>query len=1057
LYLIKHIKFSIMRKLLVFLTLFFTFIFGLNAQLMNVKMSKAAVNAVGDTVNIDVTVTNFTNLIGAQFSINWDSTKFRYGAISNKITTALPGLLEIGFPSGNIKQGQVTFSWNDFSPASLPNDTRLFTIRLKAVGAPCDSIPIVLSDKPTKSEYYDDSFANTFIPTSTPGQAKINGSGCTGGGGGGTGTELVVKAPILTVLQGKEICIPLTVTNFKNIEGAQSKIKWDPAVLKLKTPIPPIKYDALPSNVYNTMQIGIGEFTFVWLAPGSTGPVTIPNGDRLMEICFEAIGPVGSMTTIDLLDAQGETEYINGASEKVPFINMDGKVTIVSVPPKILELNIGDVSVTGVGAEINVPFTVKNYTDIKAFQFAVIFDPAVLQFVDQNTIAYGSGAFATPNRFNVSYNAPGASTTTLPDGSLLFNLKFKVLAPCTKGTTPITVNDLAGYAIEFIDKDVIKVPYTVKQGSVNIICDGPPPPTCEVKSKTDVICFGQTNGAITVEVTNAEGCQCAWKKDGVAFGAPISTPNCNLSNIGPGVYTLEIICGNEVKCSSTATITAPTAINVVETITNLSCGTLGAISLSVTGGVSPYTYSWTGGITASTKDISGLSIGTYNVEVKDASNCSTTKSYTVTQPTPTPLNVVPSVVNIKCFGDATGSIKLTTTGGCSPYNYSWQGDDTNKTDTRLALIAGSYTVTVSDASSPSNSVTQIITVAGPTAALNVTSAPPIGSTGANGSIDVSVSGGTQPYEYKWEDSSVDSEDRTGLASGTFNLIVTDANGCIKTGSFVVPKLDVSGNPSFGTVRVSSQDLNAGFGISCVNLCDGVISGVLGNSGKAPFTVTISGASTKTITLNEVGPFSFNNLCVGNYTVKVTDSQSLSTSTPIIEVTQPTIIKITSKITCADGVLPIGAIDVTASGGAGSYKYNWSNGKTTEDIENLQQGTFTVVVSDANGCQETLSNIVKDCSVVDECFKEFTNIMTPNDDGANDFFKISCAPQFDNELFVYDRYGKLVYSQKNYDNLWNGKTISGTDLPENAYMWVMNVKYNDGSREAFKGAVTILRN
>ncbi len=1035
-----------MRKFFFLAALFFmigTSVFGQ----MNIKISKASAN-LGDTVNIDVTVTNFTNLVGTQFSINWDSTKFKFGQVTNLVPNNVLNDANVATPPA-LKQGQMTFLWFSAEPVSVPNDTRLFTLRLKTAGAPCDSVPVILSNLPARAEYYD---ANdkTLIPTSTAGQAKINGPGCPNGGGGtGGSTDLIVKAPTLDAQPNSVVCIPLTVTNFINIEGAQSKIKYDPTVLKYK---PPVKYDALPNNNYNT---GIGEFLFLW----NKDAITIPNGERLMEICFDVIGAAGTMSVIDLVDkdvpANFETEYTNSSGNPVPFQNIDGKVTVVNPPPKILTLNIADITINP-GEQKDVAFVVDNFIDISGAQFAVTWDQSIIQFIDRNSdgvVSGANGTFIAPNRYNYNFVSPGTSLTTLPNGSTLFKLKFQGVSPCKQAISPITVIDQTGFFIEFIIDNGVKIPYTVKQGSASVICDMPPMPTCAVKSSTNVSCNGIGDGSIVVEVTNAGDCNCVWKKDGAAFGNPIPAPNCNLSNIGPGVYTLEINCGGVVKCSSSVTITQPLPITISEKITNVSCGNLGVIMLTVSGGSNNFTYKWDN--LATTKDIIGLQPGTVVVTVTDDAKCTASKSFTITQDPVLPLEVTPKVTNVSCFGLTNGSIELTIKGGCLPYKIKWNDAPTNTDNTRNNLAAGTYGVTVEDASNPVKSVAQQIVVGAPSSPLSVTSSKIDETNTTKGAITLTTAGGTPDYTYKWSDSNVTTKDRSDLVAGTYIATVTDKNGCSTMTSVTIIK--VSSPNVILNSKISSEDVNNGYGVSCVNLCDGVISGSVAG-GTTPYTIALSGAASKTITLAQAGNFTLDKLCVGDYTLKVTDAANISTSTPH-KITSPTAIAVIPTIKCADGVLPTGAITLTVSGGAGAYTYNWSNNnKTTKDIENLQIGNFSVVVSDANGCQKTLSNIsVKDCNGdSDDCFNRFTTIITPNNDGANDFMEIDCAGIIDNEIFIYDRWGNLVFSQKNYNNLWDGKNNGGVDLPENAYMWVINAKYNDGSKETFKGTVTLLR-
>ncbi|MBK8700846.1 MAG: gliding motility-associated C-terminal domain-containing protein [Saprospiraceae bacterium] len=1043
-----------MRKFFIVYFLALLVSVNLNGQSLNVKFSNANVNA-GDTANIDVTVANFTNLFGMQFSMNWDSTRFRYGAISNIISnTVLAGNLEIATPgpSSILKQGQLSCLWSNANIASLPANTRLFTVRLKAVGAECDSTELVGSNVPTKSEYYNENFET--LPVSfTKGVAKINGSGCTGGGGGED--DIVVTAPILITPPNVELCIPITVTNFINIEGAQSRIKWDPTVLRMKPT--PLKYDALPNNTYNSSNIAIGEFNFVWLTSG--GPITIPNGQRLMEICFDVIGAVGSMTAIDLvnMDINGETEYTNSSGTPVPYVNIDGKVTVSAV--SAIKITVADVTVKE-GSNVDVSFKVDNFIDITGVQIGVTWDKSIIEFVERNGDALpGNPAGSldpTANSYRFNWFAQGSNAVTLANGTTLFNFKFKGVGPCAnEGTSVINVSDLPSFTVEFIDKNTVKVPYTVDAGSAKILPCESNPIECNITAFKNISCNGGSDGSITAVVTNATAdCQCIWKKDGVAFGNPLPVASCNLTNIPSGSYVLEVTCSGTVQCSKSVTIAQPaTGINIAGNVTNVACVTLGTITLNVTGGTPNYTFLWSPG-NQTTKDLTGLAKGQYTVTVTDANQCTSTKSFDIAENPVEDLKVNSTVVNVKCFGESTGSIQLAISGGCPDYTVSWASSAETGVQ-RLNLPVGSYGVTVSDKSNPAKTVSQQIIIGGPASALTVNGVV-TNSTGTNGAVDVSVSGGTAGYTYRWiEGSNATSEDISGLAPGKYTVEVTDNNGCKTTASFTVNLINNPTDPSF-TGSVSSENANSGYGVSCVNACDAVISGTLDNTGKPPYAVSLSGAATGTRQLDVAGPFNFSGLCVGSYTVRVTDSNG-KTANRSFTVTQPTIILISKTIECSDGALSTGSIDISVSGGAGSYVYAWSTGDNTQDLEDLEIGTYTVVVSDANGCQQTAQNLkVEDCNSRGDCFKDVRNIMTPNNDGSNDYFIISCAPDFNNELFVYNRWGKLVYSEKNYGNLWDGKDNDGTDLSENGYMWVLNVTQTSGVIDTYKGTVTILR-
>lgn len=1042
-----------MRKFFLVAALSMLIFSGLSAQNLNIKYGTASVNA-SDTANIDVTVANFNNLFGMQFSINWDSTKFKFAAISNIISPqVLEGSLDIATPgaASPIKQGQTSCLWSNANTVSLPANTRLFTLRLKAVGVECDSTRVFGSNTPTKSEYYNENFE--VLPVSfTEGKAKINGTGCTPGGGGGD--DLTITAPQLVTPPGVQLCIPITVENFISMDGAQSKIKWDPTVLQM---VLPIKYDALPSNQYNTSNIGSGEFNFVWLNPGSNPPLTIPNGERLMEICFNVIGPVGSMTIIDLVNTAPngdlETEYTNSQGNSVPYINIDGKVTVSNVAQ--LKITIADVTVNK-DNEIDVAFRVENFIDITGVQMGIKWDKNVLTFVNRNTDALTGNPLGTLDPSGDSYRFNwfnGTSPATITNNGLLFNMRFKGTGACD-ATSAINVSDLPNFTVEFINSSAIKIPYTVDAGSVKVIC-GTTPIECNITGFKNVSCFGGSDGNITATVTNATAdCQCIWKKDGVAFGNPLPVSACNLSNIPSGTYVLEVTCSGTVMCSKTATISQPaSALSVSGNVVNVGCGTLGSITLTVTGGTPNYTFAWAHG--PNTKDISQLSKATYTVTVTDANLCSVIRSFDVGENPVEDVKINATVVNAKCFNEASGSISLAITGGCPDYTIVW-ANSTETGTTRTNLAAGTYGVTVSDKSNPAKTASQLIVVGQPAAALTVTGVP-TNSTGANGAIDASVSGGTPDYTYQWSGgSTATTQDITGLAPGTYTLVVTDANGCKATSTaFTITLITNPTDPSF-SASVSSENTNSGYGVSCVNACDAVISGVVDPTGKAPYTVTLSGTATGTRTLVTAGSFNFNGLCVGSYSIKLTDADN-KTLTKNYTVTQPTIILINKSIDCSAEGESEGAIDISVSGGAGGYTYAWSTGDSSQDLDNLEIGTYSLVVTDANGCQQSAVNLkVENCDNVGTCYEEVRNIITPNNDGANDYFVISCAPDDENELFIYDRWGNLVFAQKNYDNLWDGVDQDGDALPENSYMWVINVVGTGGQITSYKGTLTIIR-
>ncbi|GIV33390.1 MAG: hypothetical protein KatS3mg031_0925 [Chitinophagales bacterium] len=203
----------------------------------------------------------------------------------------------------------------------------------------------------------------------------------------------------------------------------------------------------------------------------------------------------------------------------------------------------------------------------------------------------------------------------------------------------------------------------------------------------------------------------------------------------------------------------------------------GSIDLQVTGGSSPYIYTWMHGFIG--EDPTGLAGGSYSVTVTDANGCSATASFFVEQPLPLALGGVPTPVSCSYASD--GAIDLTVFGGTEPYSFQWTSGQT--TEDVSGLPAGNDTVTVTDANGCMATV--IIVVPGPDSLVLSGTVSHESAQGANdGAIDLTVSGGVAPYTYAWS-SGQTSEDVQGLVPGFYTVTVTDDNGCTALASFEI--------------------------------------------------------------------------------------------------------------------------------------------------------------------------------------------------------------------------------------------------------------------------------
>ena len=301
---------------------------------------------------------------------------------------------------------------------------------------------------------------------------------------------------------------------------------------------------------------------------------------------------------------------------------------------------------------------------------------------------------------------------------------------------------------------------------------------------------------------------------------------------------------------------SPVCVDPVFTVnkTDLTCfgSANGSISVTgVTGGVSPYTYSLNGGAYSENSTFSGLSAGTYNVKVKESEGgCTTEQQVVLIQPTA--LVASNDKVDVKCFGESTGSVDASVSGGTAPYTYSWSNGSTNQDLSGLA--AGTYTLTVTDANG-CTTTTQAV-VGQPTAlSAGATKVDAKCFNGTDGSVDLSVSGGTSPYTYLWSNNAT-TQDLSGVAAGVYNVTVTDANGCTTTANAIV------GQPS-EPVAASVTETK---GTECAGTKTGSIT-LSVSGGTAPYQYKLNGGSLTNLPPNGIIAL----LQAGNYTVYVQDA------------------------------------------------------------------------------------------------------------------------------------------------------------------------------------------
>lgn len=434
-------------------------------------------------------------------------------------------------------------------------------------------------------------------------------------------------------------------------------------------------------------------------------------------------------------------------------------------------------------------------------------------------------------------------------------------------------------------------------------------------------------------------------------GAVVST----ITGLSAGLYSVSVTDAMSVSVVYSQNLVDPPPIVLSIASTNVSCwsGNNGTATANASGGTGLLTYLWSTG--ATTSNVINLTAGNYSVTVTDANGCTAVDNVTITEPA-TPISTFSLITNVLCFGQATGTASVITSGGTGAHSYLWNTGAT--TNTIVNLTAGPYSVTVTDGNGCIAIATVVITQ--PASPLTVTTSTVDVNCfgGNNGSATATGSGGTLPLTYAWSNGA-NTTTITNLTAGPYSVTVTDGNGCTAVANITInqPLVPL-------TVSITSTNVN------CFGSSDGTATATAAG-GTPPYTYLWSNGA---ITSNII------NLGVGTYTVTVTDFNGC-TITDAVTITQPpTPIQISTaftNVTCNGGNDAMAI--VFAVGGTSPLSYLWSNGETQAIITDLSAGIYTVTVTDANGCTDISSLIVTQPAPI-----AITPTITPSScDGHND--------------------------------------------------------------------------
>ena len=395
----------------------------------------------------------------------------------------------------------------------------------------------------------------------------------------------------------------------------------------------------------------------------------------------------------------------------------------------------------------------------------------------------------------------------------------------------------------------------------------------------------------------------------------------------------------------------------------------------------------------------------------------------VTLSAPDPLAVVidpdlhPGGTAISCAGSGDGSITATIEGGTAGYTWAWSGPGVPPASPLglSALGAGTYCLQVTDTN---NCITQTCIELVEPQPLDLSTTINEAACGQNiGTIDLTVMGGTGPFAPLWSTGAT-SEDLSGLAPGSYQVLVSDANGCLDSLTAFV-----TGTPGVELIADVTGSL-------CNDGNDGAIDLSI-TSGSAPFVMVWSNGSSDE---------DLSGLTAGWYDVSVTDANGCTAALEA-EVTEPapldvdtTVFRYANGYAISTAGASDGNVQVSVSGGSAPYTFAWSNGATGQFQSGLPSGTYTITITDANGCIRVVTVVLDEPDVLD-----LPTGFTPNGDGANDVYFIRGLDGFPRNTFlVVNRWGGTVFETINYRNDWAGTNMNGEPLPNGTYFVLLTV-------------------
>ncbi|MGV6862344.1 MAG: choice-of-anchor L domain-containing protein [Putridiphycobacter sp.] len=638
-----------------------------------------------------------------------------------------------------------------------------------------------------------------------------------------------------------------------------------------------------------TISGGVAPYSYVWSNGASTEDLNFLSAGTYHVVITDAVGCELTSNNYTVSNSSGTLALNNLVVTNEDCGNSGGEIDITvggGTMPYSFSWSNGSTSEDVTGLNAGVYFA--TVTDANGCQ---------VNTGNQNVFNTGSDLNVTLNSLTdeVCGNSSGAIDVQITGGTSPYTFNWsngaitEDVSGLTAGDYYLTLTDNNG--CEFSYSETVQSNSGTLNASVNLI--------------TDEVC-GDESGSIDVNVSGGS--------IPYAFVWSNGDNTEDISNLSAGVYNLSVADNNGCQTSISATVSGDGISITSSTINDEICGDAsGIIDLMVSGGTTPYIFNWSNG--SNSEDISGLTAGTYTVNITDATGCSVNQSFIVGNNS-NGLGITNTSITDENCGDGLGSIDISTTGGMLPLSYTWSNGST--TEDLSGLSGGLYSVVIQDVNGCTVSQTNTVNNISGGFTASVSSIVDENCGDGSGTIDVSVSGGSAPYTFLWSNGST-SEDLTALSAGNYSVEITESNGCSITLNAIV------GNNT-GTLAISNvtvQNENCGNASGFIDL---TLSG-----GNLPYTyLWDNGATTEDISGLSAGNYSCiisdNTGCVVNYSSAILNNGGgIGTQVTLVDEL------------CGNGT---GSIDVVVSGGINPYVYSWTGGTPQNCCD------YTLVMSDA---------------------------------------------------------------------------------------------------------------